>query len=145
MMGEEILTVGAALRTINQASHHALASFTLELYEANHVISKALLGKHHSLNTVEGHCSTTTVNEELVQTPTQSENQNRLHMEAWPSRSDTALVNLAEYWLHIRAIHLKYSGGRGDLPVIIRKAMISNSPAVLSLLRKFLAKRKRSA
>jgi hypothetical protein len=154
-MGDEILTVGAALRTINQASHHALVSFTLELYEANHVISKALLSQHQGspLDTYEGQKAsvaesegnTITLNDEPTQSSTQSETQNMLHAEVRPSRSEIALVKLAEYCLHTRAINSEYRGGRSDLHLMFRKAMISNSPAVLAALKRFLVKKKRSA
>jgi predicted ATPase len=152
MMEDDILTVGAALRTINQASHYALASFTPELYEANHVISEALLNRHQRrhLDTDEYRKSNaaenegnTTLNDKATQAPTQSENQNTLHTKVWLGRSETALVKLAEYWLHTRAIDSEHRGRRSDLPLILRKAIISNSPAVLAVLRKFYIKRKR--
>jgi hypothetical protein len=155
MMEEDILTIGAALRTINQASHHALASFPLELHEANHVISEALLSAHQrrhlssceyqETNVAESECNTTTLNDKPTQTQTQSETQNTRRTKEWVSRPKTALVKLVEYWLHTRAINPEHRGGRGDLPLILHKAMILNSPAVLAVLRKFFVKRKNLA
>jgi hypothetical protein len=155
MMEEDILAIGAALRTVNQASHYALASFPLELHEANHVISEALLSvyQRRHLNSreyqetieAESECNTTTLSDKPTQTPTQSETQNTRRTKVWLCRPEAALVKLGEYWLHTGALNPEHRGGRGDLPLILHKAMISNSPMVLAVLRKFFVKRKKLA
>jgi hypothetical protein len=139
MTSEEIVDVGAALRTINQASYDVLASFTLELYEANHAISGALLSKIPA----RSKSSTTTGNDKRFQPQNQGEVQDALHTSVWYCRPETALMNLAEYWLHERAMGSESNGARSGIPLTLRKAIISNSPAVIALLRKAFIKRKR--
>jgi hypothetical protein len=152
-MEDEILTVGAALRTINEASYYALVSFTPELYEANYIISKTLLSKSRlnpnecqKILAAESESDRTAVNNKPVQLQKQNENQNMLHTgKVLPISSEAALMHLAEYWLHIKAINSKNRGARSDIPLILRNAVISNSPTVLALLKKVLIKRKRLA
>jgi hypothetical protein len=143
MAGDEFSIVGAALRTINQASYHVLASFALELYEANHVISEALLSKHQSrhLNTDEPQGKIAAESESIITTSNDKPSQD----QRWPYRPETALGNLVEYWLYKKAMNSEHDGACSGLPLTLRKAIISNSPAVVALLRKFCMKRKRLA
>lgn len=153
-MAEETLAVNAALRTISQASQHALASCSLELHEANLVIAKALLTlsesyKDYGYATKSSlqRCATgESFSAKLTTLEGQHESRNALEKETtWLSKPDNALVNVAQYWLQTRAMAPEHRSRRDDLPLIVRRAVISNSPAVLALLRKLFIKRSRLA
>jgi hypothetical protein len=149
-MVTNVLAVQAALRTICQAPTHALVSCSLELHEANFAIAEALLSLSKS-HKYQGHL----VDHEDQERVTTSEDkppsdrggnndQNRLQKcETWLSRPETAVVNLAQYWLQTRAFGSEYKSGQNEIPLIIRKAVVSNSPAVLAVLKRVFIKRRR--
>jgi hypothetical protein len=140
-MADECLAVRGALRTINQASHHALVSCSRELHEVNFVVARALLSlssntqssitsnEKDSHNTIAAGI-TTTQNTESTYLKPQSEAQNVIQKyRLWPSKSENALVSLAQCWLQSKTMGLEERGGLEEFPLALRKAVISNSPA----------------
>jgi hypothetical protein len=129
-MADEVLVVSFALKTISAASHESIVSCLPELFQANLAIAKALL-----LHSQQGHQI------EVVQNRAQNGNQ------TWISRPETAIVDFAQHWLQRRLAGSEYISGQKVFSQAfdIRKAVISSSPVLIALLRKFAKKRKRSA
>jgi hypothetical protein len=149
-MATNVLAVQAALRTICQAQNQALVSCSLELHEANLAIAEAFLSlsKSHRyqgpLIDHEDQERVTTSEDKPPSARGQNDDQNGPQKyETRLSRSETAVVNLAQYWLQVRALSSEHKSGHNEIPLVIRKAVISNSPAVLALLKKLFIKRRR--
>jgi hypothetical protein len=163
-MAVELLAVKAALETISEASCYSLLSSTRELCKANAAIGKALLYLSQSgvydadRVEVEVRGNIRSEHADLVNLQTQpyttseddtaqDEAQSILRRyKAQRYRPDHAVVRLAQYWVQRKLIGSSFCNvGDADehrLLVDLRKAVVSSTPAVLSLLRGI--KRKRS-
>jgi hypothetical protein len=158
-MTDNLLAVRAALVTIRQASCRSLVSCSAELLEANIAIAEALLSRNKSTREPQSHPANEVedgetfaakstgdiviLNDAPAHSPSKSDAPKALEKyKTWLSRPEIALVNLAQYWLQTRTMASEYRGGRDDLPIILRKAMVSSSPAVFALLRKSVSKRR---
>jgi hypothetical protein len=158
-MADEPSSVGCALKAISQASHYALVYSIRDLYRANVVIAKALLllsesgdstdpcsygnsegqDKHIVVDTTD---KATVTNPGLAEFQSQPQNDNSSDVQMckmWLGRPEDTLVNLARYWLQTDRSE------RAKIPIMIRRAIKSNSPDLLALLGKFVLKRKRLA
>jgi hypothetical protein len=123
MERDDIVNVRAALITINQASYDALASSSLELYQANQVIPEALLRKHQTshlpidltIDTLLGAGGSKGNTKASHQLQNQSKHQKELNTEIWNRRQETALANLGCYWICQSARDLWHSNARRDV------------------------------
>jgi hypothetical protein len=154
-MADESLAVQIALSTINRASHHALLSCSRELHEVNLTIARALLLLNSS--TSQNFPSNDATRDEITEatrddiieavmpspTPSFDPEVVDVHQSESLRTYKIALVNSVQHWLQTSIPHAEGRNGRDELALILRKAVISHSPAVLALLRKFVSKRKR--
>jgi hypothetical protein len=151
-MADDVSAVQTALCLIASTPHKSLALCGSELLYANLAIAKALLSHSQSSTQVEGQdIGQSEFHAAIPLTETDdvgARNETQITAQSsksWLSSPENALVSLAHCWLHTTSTALQERGEREELPLAFRNAVISNSPAVLALLRRFVMKSRRFA
>ncbi|KAF2024847.1 hypothetical protein EK21DRAFT_93731 [Setomelanomma holmii] len=162
-MANNVFAVSVALNIVSSASHDLLASCNNnELVLANLAIANALLLRGSTqvegddVGPVEDEVEnivakmtetvmfpiTTKFKNPQTQSRVAGGKQRTLQTcKMWLSRSENIVAHLAQEWLRSRIAEWDGKSGRHG----VSKAVIGNSPALLSLLKRIMMKRRRSS
>ena len=161
-MAEDISTIRAALQTLREVPPQSFIPHVRELCQANAAVAEALVfisqsSSYHAIG-VEAEAERNVVSENGGISDLRTDQEENAVQEthnmlqgntSWRRRSEHAVVRLAQYW-----IQRKLAGSTGGLRTVgdadehrllvdLRKAVLSSTPVVLSILRG--VKRKRSS
>ena len=160
-MAQDISTIRAALQTLSEAPPQSLIPHIQELCQANAAIAEALVvisqsSSYHAVG-VEAEAERTVVSEDGGISDIRAQDQeedavqethNMLQRNTlWRRRSEHAVVRLAQYWIQRKLVGstggLRTVGDADEhrLLVDLRKAVLSSTPVVLSILRGVKRKR----